>query len=229
MKKIVIPILIFLLVTVLFASTEDFSTYTVVDTDGGISVSSTRVTLTSVYTNNNDEYVYYDYGVNYFSGDFTHYFTVNCAEYTAADYPIVYVLANEVDDRKALKDAAYDHFCIYLWNSTTSPKFYLVEFYGDGTNYETTGAISVPFTYYLTIKRDEAVGSYGQLDCEIYSDAARTTGVDTLSLTLRAKLDFRYLYPFSSYSESNEVARWTGYVENLDIGTESPKNVIVVQ
>jgi len=230
MKKVLVPIFVFLFIALVSYAViyEDFTKYTEVDTDGGITISSTRVTLSNVYTNYHDEYVYRDYGINYFGGDFTHYFTVNCAEYTQGDYAIVYVLANEIDDRLALKNGTYDHLCIFLWTgSGNNPNLYLVEFYGDGTNYETTAALSPPFTYYLTIIRNEAIGDYGQLDCEIYSDASRETGVDTLSLTLREKLDFRYLYPFSSYTENNPSHTWTGYVEYLDIGRTPSKNVIV--
>lgn len=73
--------------------------------------------------------------------------------------------------------------------------------------------------YYLEIERDEGVGTFGTLYCRIYDDEARTNLVDTLSLTLRANQDLRYVYALNTYESGTSA---TGMATGLSLdGTES--------
>jgi len=73
--------------------------------------------------------------------------------------------------------------------------------------------------YYLTLKRDEAIGTYGTLYAYIYSDSARTTLVDTLTVTLTEKQDFRYLFGMISYDSATGNNAWSGTISNLVLST----------
>jgi len=228
-KKISIPIIVFLLVTILFAATEDFSLYTVVDTDGGISVAASKVTLTNVQTTYRDEYVYYDYGINHFSENFTHQFTLNCGSFSQYEIPHVWLLANDIEDARYLRTNNKTWLEIRLQAFTgNDPEIVLSEWVGGEDTNDDTAFLTEPWTYYFTVIRDEAVGTYGTLYAYIYSDAERTTGIDTLVVTLTAKNDFRYLYVFNVLSDNSSGRLWDGYIENLDIGENSNKNIIIV-
>ena len=70
--------------------------------------------------------------------------------------------------------------------------------------------------YYCEIERDESTGTYGTLLCRIYSDESRSTLVDTLSVTLHKKADFRTVYAVSSFY-NNYNRPYSQNIKNLDL------------
>lgn len=229
MKKVLVTIFVFLIITILFAATEDLSTYTIVDSDSGpISASASRLTLTNVNTTYHDEYVYYDYGANHFSENFTHQFTLNCGSFSQYEIPHIWLLANDIEDARYLRTNDKTWLEIRLQAFTgNDPEIVLSEWVGGVDTNDDTAFLTEPWTYYFTVIRDEAVGTYGTLYAYIYSDAERTTGIDTLVVTLTAKNDFRYLYLFNVLSDNSSGRLWDGYIENLDIG-ETTKNSVII-
>ena len=196
---------------------EIFTTYTEVDPNSRIAVDATRITFTAL-TNSEEAYVYKDFGVNHFDGDFAHYVTVFYSSHDQ-NQPVAtgWVLANDIDDVRGLLIGNKDAFFIRAFVATGG-QFRIDLNESDGGSLATdTADLSISTIYYLKLARDESVGSFGQLQCVIYSDAARTTVVDTLSLTLRtSKKDFRYLYPLSVW-KSGDADAATGYFENLEL------------
>jgi hypothetical protein len=69
--------------------------------------------------------------------------------------------------------------------------------------------------YYVTVKRDESVGTYGTLYCYIYSNLDRSTLVDTLTVTLTEKQNFQYLFGMISYDGVSGGNDWDGTISNL--------------
>lgn len=206
---------------------EDFTTYTEVDPGTKITITATRVTFADL-RRNEEAYVYLDKGVDYFAGNFTIYLTLNLSAYDGAEVLSPWVMANDIDDVRGIDvDLASDSLFIYI-GSALAVTIYECDggtLYGDASPYTITAGT----TYYLKIVRDESVGTYGTLYLYIYSNSARTTLLDTLSVALHtSKKNFRYIYPLSVWNAGTSHSA-SGYVENLiienwgdDFSTESP-------
>ena len=195
---------------------QDFTTYTEVDPNSRYTATSTKIDVAGL-DRSEDAYVYKDYGVNFFAGDFTHKITayIGSASQNGGFLRMAWGLANALNDVSGLRGAAENYLeCYITKNDASNRTINIAEYYGSN-GVDTSINLSLDTPYYLTIVRDEAVGTYGTLYCYIYSDSARTTLVDTLTITLRAKVDFRYLYGANSFNNSTSGLAFTGYVENL--------------
>ncbi|MCL4873868.1 hypothetical protein KJ039_07295 [bacterium] len=110
-------------------------------------------------------------------------------------------------------------FLAVRMDSTDGNKIILEETTSSGDIATDTYTCEQGKIYYLEIERDEAVGTYGTLYCRIYDDEARTNLVDTLSLTLRAAQDLRYVYALNTYESGTSA---TGMAMGLSLdGSES--------
>lgn len=201
---------------------ENFTTYTEVDPVAYVSKTTSRVTA-ALMPRTATVYVYSDKGVNHFSGDFEHLATVNTLSATGSLYGVNFCwsLANSVGDAKAIIDASGSMLAVVSTRVNGTIELHLREI-DSGTSYDTYSTVATVFntSYYLKIKRDESVGTYGTLYCYIYSDVGRLNLIDTLSLTLHtSKKDFRYIYSTQSYNDGWNAGRgeWSGYLENLDL------------
>ncbi len=200
---------------------EDFTTYTEVDPNSRITVTSTKVTWTLIQRNE-DAYVYKDKGVDFFSGDFTINLTYRHTGGSVQGAPIVnaWALTNLIDDEQGIIDASGDFLGLHVSaiTSTTPSNIGLQE--GDGgTRYIGINGFRavIDTDYYLKIVRDESVGTYGTLYLYTYSDAARTILLNTDTLTLHSsKKDYRYLFALLSRN-SGEVWSQSAFTENLEI------------
>ena len=197
---------------------ENFTTYTETDPNSRITVTTTKVTWTSL-TRNEDAHVYADKGVDYFAGNFEIQFTLRLNGGTGTGYPGVLALTNTVDDLKGIDDASGSYLAL-LQTLVFGNNQVLLEECDSGTLYYSSysNTLTANTDYYITVIRDETVGTYGTLYCYIYSDYLRTTQVgSTLSITLHSsKKDFRYLFPIIS-SNSGEAWEKSGYHEALEI------------
>ncbi len=195
---------------------ENFSAYTEVDPNSRISKTATRVTWTSI-VREEIAHVSSDKGVNHFDGDFTHLLTVNASVVDNGGLSVHWAISNVVDSFKGLQDASEDGLFINFLGGASAVTLNLQEMDGGsitGDQYTYT----LGTTLYLKITRDESIGTYGTIFCFIYSDAARTVLVDTLSVTLNtSKKDFRYIYGFQSWEQSADSALVTGYTENMSL------------
>jgi len=147
---------------------------------------------------NEDAYLYKDKGADYFS-DFEHLITVNPV--SASDnyaYGFPWLLANAVGDYVTLDHANESVISVFLSRETsaTQPRFQIVETYeGEWSHhYDSYDAPSFNTKYYLVIKK---VGT--AFTCKIYSDEARETLLDTLSITLEVDYKFRYIYSANTF------------------------------
>ena len=83
---------------------QDFTTYIKVVPNGHISVAANVLTLTGL-ARNEDAYVYKDFGVNYFSGDFTHLVDAIYTSVSGTDVMVNWALGNVVDDMLVMQGA----------------------------------------------------------------------------------------------------------------------------
>lgn len=195
---------------------EDYTSFTEVDPGNELSQTTTRSTWTNV-DRETKTYLYKDYGNAYFNGDFEHLLEVYFATDGAFAHQLPWLMANTVDDWTTLS-ASYSFFNLHMY--TGGPTFQLRET-DSGTKYSDSSAlVNLDTQYWITIDRDEAVGTYGTITCRIYSNSSRTTLIDTLSVALHtSKKDFQYLYGFNCHytGTSGVTQEATGWVQNLDL------------
>ena len=194
----------------------DFTTFTEVDEDSAISKTSSTITVVNAYPRQKEYYVYKDMGTGYWNADFEINVDVYIGPVDDNALFIVFMLSNFIGD-------AFDH--------QIGTKDYLkLQFYRSGASYTITfqernsasvvsdyGTFTASTNYYFTIKRDEAVGTYGTAYCYVYSDSDREILIDTLTITLTEKQDFRYIYGFSVYNNENDSAQMSCNVSNLEL------------
>ena len=174
---------------------EDLTTYTEVDSSGKIAVSSTRVTANSI-TNNVDSYVYKDFGASYFD-KIDLLFDYQCAAHSG--YAVM-GFTNELDESMHWVGP-------YIAVSLQSG----LSIYNGGTSHDSSLDLSHNITYYCRLLRqagDDVVRLY------IYSDAGRTTLVDTVTLAGFGTTKWRYFFPMTSENYSSPYS-WSGYLENF--------------
>jgi hypothetical protein len=191
----------------------DFTTFTEVDAGGKLTVIASKITAANMLRNE-DCYVYRDFGANYFDGlkiTFEIYISS-----TAADQGIggLGITQTTVNDQAAW---ATPDIRIYAY-SVTPPTLNLAR---GSTAQDTSVGLSDNTIYYCVLSR---VAGGDAVTLDIYSDAAHTTLVDSLSVSGFSTNKFRYLYGMASYNSGVSI-RWDGYVQNLDIG-KKPATII---
>jgi len=198
-------------------ATQNFTTYTEYDEGSDVSITSSRVTGTAVHPANQTAYVYKDMGASHFAGDFEHLFTMNL---TNASWVGGLVNCWAVSD--TIGDYYYDRINGYVLGAGLTKATYnygrLLEGYPpDNSFYDISAEISTSTSYYCKVVRDEGVGTYGTLYLYMYTDAARTSLFDTLSLALHSKEDLRYLYALQTNDSGGGDTTVSFYTENLDL------------
>lgn len=197
-------------------SIENFTTYTEVDPSECLTVAADNVAGESIPSNASN-YIYKDKGVDHFNGDFIHYIDIIFSATTLGATVAIWLLANEIGSADVFDTENLSNNSI-RWERNADG-YRLILFERDGANQYTDIAegLITNTNYYLKIVRDENVGDYGTLYCYIYSDAARTVLVDTLTITLHtSKKDYRYIYPIAGYNQGGSYPA-TGVISNLDL------------
>ncbi len=194
---------------------EVFTGYSETDPNNRITVETNKITW-AAFTMKETAYVYSDKGVNHFAGDFEHLLTLNVAAITGAE-SYFWMIANDILNWYAMYTNGKSNLTITTAGSGATYYLYLKE--QDGAAHYDTGqsGLAVATSYYLKIKRVEAVGTYGTIYNYIYSDSARTTLLYTQTLALHtSKKDYRYIYGINSRN-SGDAGAVTAYDENLDL------------
>jgi len=213
---------------------EDLSAYTETDPNARIAVTASRVTWTAL-TRDEDAYVYADKGVDYFSANFKIEFTYRPTGYAGTKGTgrnSIWSLANLVDDFKGIDDASGDWLLLAAKISLAGNQILqLVECDG-GTQYGSSNSVdlTVDTDYYITVVRDETVGTYGTLYAYIYSNIGRTTLLDTLSVALHtSKKDFRYIYACQTQDTNEAAITHSGYTEALEIVSRTSTPIVTTE
>ncbi len=194
----------------------DFTTFTEVDPSNHYTVTAPKVAFAGI-TENEEAYVYKDKGINHFDGDFSHLFDVEITSVSGNLAYIFYAVSEAVDDAYGVYLSNDHQLDFELSHFAGTPYLNLTEQFDASTQYfDQWGGGSDGTTYYITVERDEAIGTYGTLFAYIHSDAERTTLLDTLSIALHAKDDFRYLYGGQVWKDGG-VQTATGFTQNLDL------------
>lgn len=192
---------------------EDFTTYTEVDPRGEITVTNDTVSWSNAYSVN--YYVYKDFGTDFFSGDFEHKMTIWYNRGSNSWEPnFQWALSNNIGVFGSLQT---DDFCAGLRNyGTNSSKFH----FSIVGRSEIFISVSNNTVYYVTIKRDESIGTNGRLYVYLYSDSARQNLVNSAHLDITTKKKFRYYYPLMS-EDSGTSYYQSGYTKDVDLGIKT--------
>lgn len=200
---------------------ENYTTYSEYDASGKVTVAAN--TLTVAGNNNTAFSVHKVFAAGHFSADFEHVVAVMLNNDGSVNYALCpfWGLSNETAESahsfKQIKEASGD--CLYIRqyeNNINKVRILLVET-STGTDYSDESINGEYDTwYYCEIERDESTGTYGTLLCRIYSDESRSTLVDTLSVSLHEKEDFRTVYAVSSYY-NNSNRPYSQNIKNLDL------------
>jgi len=203
-----------------FAYYEDFTTYIEQDANYHIAATELEITFENLDCNE-DAWVRKDFGIDFFSGNFAHQLMVKATGHDDAGMAGVWAMTNILDDLKGIEDASGDFLSLIMLYDTGASAYKLrLRECDSGTLYDDDYTIAVDTEYYLTIHRDETVGSFGTLYCYVYSDAERTDLIDTLAIALHtSKKDFRYLFGVNSYNSAAAVQKLSGVVSYLKIIT----------
>lgn len=206
-----------------YATLQDYTDYTEVDVPTRVTVAANTLTIANL-DQDEEVYLYYDFGADYFDGDFEFQFDsmVNAG---TNEHAYIWGLANDVDDLYATA-ITNNKDCLFVRRAATGATATLSEYNsGSGISRQSITLLSA-VTYYFTIRRDESIGTYGTLYLYIYSDSGRSTLVSTCTVTLTEKKDFRYLYAMSAYKNGSTGKSLNGTISNLRlIDTQTPKSV----
>ena len=198
---------------------ENYTTYSEYDASGKVTVGENTL---AVAGNNNTAFsVHKVFAAGHFSGDFEHIVAVKLNDDGAANNAVVpfWGVSNETSEAahsfKQIDEASGDCLYTFIYEGTAA-SIYLREIVAGEIYQDYKGSLSIGSWYYHEIERDESTGTYGTLLCRIYSDESRTTLVDTLSVTLHEKEDFRTVYAVSSYYANSSRAH-SQEIKNLDL------------
>jgi len=182
-------------------------------------ISSGNVTFTNLPRNENN-YVYKDFGANYFSNNFIIYEDVMLTSADVNSLAYSAVLANTIGSMYTIYFSGDGNSLNWSFQhgNVSSYTITLAEVHA-GVGYASAVTINLDTIYYLKIFRNESVGMYGALILDVYStsvlrNAGATGDVGRASLTLHAKHDFRYLYSLNTYNDGT-TPKASGYIKNL--------------
>lgn len=195
---------------------QDYSSgYTETDTPTRITVAATTITIAAL---DDDESVAVcskdaTYAASYFSADFEHTLYINIIAGSTGDV-YVWALSDTKDTAIGTQIANNTDLLALMWDAT-GPKLTLTERNNTVSTTDSSTTLVLGTTYYLRIVRDEDTGTYGTLFCYIYTDKYYMELVDTLSVTLTEKKDFRYLYGMSGVGNSGGTTTLSGTINYL--------------
>jgi len=189
-------------------ATEDFTTYTEDDTPARLTVTTSKVAASGL-DGDEDCQVYSDKTAGHFGTTFEHLVTVTPQSETGAGDPhhAVWAVSNTLSNRSVWQASLEQAlFCGFRQDSdeirfmeceagTTDIYDYLSDFNG--------------ITFYLTAERTGDTTA----TLKIYSDAARTTLLDTLLQNVPSGRSYRYIWGFNS----NNAAAATGQIAAIDV------------
>jgi hypothetical protein len=213
---------------------EDFIEYTEVDPNTHISKTANHIDFDAY--NDEDAYLYYDFGANHF-GDFKQEITFKCVTDPVPEphvgYPEMFgvilgfwALTNDLDDLLALEfgitspaPVTFPHLSLSVWRDPSdiinggAPTFRLHETYGDASaQSDYSPEFDEGKTYKFEIIR---VGT--SITVSISEDGIY---FDTLSLTMGQDNDFRYLMACVT-ANTGEITHCDVDIDNLIFTTET--------
>lgn len=215
--------------------TEDLTTYYKCDgLPGYLTVASSKVDINDVSNVVDDCYLVDDKGAGHFAGDFEHLVDARIAKTGGSSSPFIGLITLSDEGGESCGGYQYyDYFetpvrdcnvIRYRTNGSTWTITYLIEI-ENGSTYVDAYTGSYDTRYWHKFKRTEGGTSY--LYDYIYDAAGYGAGdlVDTLTLTLHANEDWRYIFTAHNPGASSNDGEITGDISNLDLQEEGAEAV----
>jgi hypothetical protein len=180
---------------------EDFSTYTKVDSGSDITVASNICVVDTMRRDANSA-VYKDYGVGYFK-NFTHKLEFCCTQIQAQALGIVWAVSNTPAATWQDLAVAAVGMALLVYNNGTNTLMMFEQLQGPTVEDTYTMAVNTP--YYCTIVKDNS-----SLKCYIYSNPSRTNLLDTLTVS-RSATEYQYINSVGSRDSGSSADRTISY------------------
>jgi len=153
-------------------------------------------------------YVYYDFGTDYF-GDFDIDFEVKIDSVTTQGNALICGVSNTIGTFNDMR-GANDCLCSWAYGNDSDLRIYVSCYNEDNNDFYADGGTSSN-TLYCTFQRSGTT-----LTLDIYSDAARTSTIDNLSVTCETG-DKRYFYVLAAIDYLYPTDTITGHTQNFEI------------
>jgi hypothetical protein len=198
---------------------ENFSEYTVVNTQNKLTVETNKITL-SGYVSNVDDYVYKDFGTDYFDRIYVDFeMRIDTACSTAGFSGIAF--SNIIDDVSGSSVA------IQFGLNKEAGGIRAVALRGNFATYDATAyAFSADTTYYARVIR--AAGADTAI-CNFYTNVERTNKVaTTLTLSGLSTTKYRYFYGINHCHQAGTYPIY-GFIQNVQFAiTPLPATSIII-
>ena len=193
---------------IIISTWVDVSGFTEVDAGSYISLSTYRVTTTSMPTNSNS-YVYKDYTAGYFSA-VSHKFSFKITSMSMSNTLLfIYGLSNSVGN---LYSGAGVKVVLYCTNISGAYRLYLRLYNSTSIYTEDYMSISLNTTYYVQVLHTAGTTIF---TVNVYSDSEYSSLIDTLTINSSyCNTSFRYLYIQSGVG-AGVADVVSGYSENF--------------
>jgi hypothetical protein len=192
---------------------EDLTTFTEVDAGGYFSETTTTCTFTNLPLCATNAIVYKDFGVGYFNGNYIFTFEGKITAGDSSGTAGIWMLSNTLSD--LVNQEGLSRYSLVLERGGGGQNVVLK----NKTSAKVYYGIALNTAYYFSILRNNT-----NVSCKIYSDAARTTLLTTLTLGTDASETFRYLFCGVAYDSIGDTSSnlISGYVKYLNITYLSP-------
>lgn len=203
-------------------SAEDLTTFTEHDAINYFSQTTTTNTWTDVPSTADNHTVYKDYGAGYFYGNMNFNFEFKMTSSTPGQNFIgIWMISNKLDDLNG--QIGVDHYDLLLYRNNPAPALNLY-LENKTAAHDISIDLSINTLYYLTVSLNIT-----KVICKIYSDFARVTLLDTISIN-RTAATFRYLFCGASYhivgaGTSTGFVRLFNISRNFNITTLPANNI----
>ena len=189
-------------------ATEDLTTYTEVDPDNRVVVTTTRCTTTNEPGTETATWVYKDKDAGHF-GDFEHKFDLYMTSMQNGSCMAHHTVSNIVESWTDAYGANHQGLSTRTNCGSGGDKIIAIRDFNSHNSDAFTNLIDT--NYYCTAERNSTTYTL-----KIYSDSGRTTLLDTLSLTCTTTT-LRYIFAHLCYDQAATYGTQSGYLENLDL------------
>jgi len=197
----------------------DFNSYNLQNPNGHIVVSGDgeKVTWTNLWRTE-DAWVSKNYGLGTFTGDIEHLIHIQGSLPGSNGIAHYHTLSSIEDDFQGVDAALGDAFSLQEVQISNSLEIRLVELDGGTRYFSGRYALSQNTDYWGKFWIDSGVGSYGQLNFTLYSDANRLTPLTTLSITIHGSVkDLPWHIVSQSFNDSATAWPISGFINEVDL------------
>lgn len=203
--------------SIVWASTVDFTTFTVSDAQGYFDVNADNITFTDL-DNNYTAYTRKDFGDSYFAGQFTHQFTFQIDSMTEGAYVNLWGL-NDTTDSKPYKqlgtcyvlraDEVSSNITLSLWS--------MLE---DVDRSNSVVSLEMGVQYWVDIIR---LADLSSMTLYVYEDEARTTLFGSCAIVPHDE-DYRYIWILPN-TDIGITDTSSGFIADLELNAVITPNV----